>query len=150
MWGVMPIKSTEDFQNKRHKKILLSILFSLSLSCDDSVVVLSCFKLTGPYRAWGEGWAGSLNRCRREARTRDDNKVSRQRICVTARSCTSTIHVATRTFGIVYIDGMLCLLCVNHPSADKIQLWANDSSCSNRLDSPTFCVSSTEYLWNFP
>jgi hypothetical protein len=42
----------------------------------------------------------------------DDNKVSRQRIC-------TMIHDAIMTFGIVYINGLHRLLCVNHPSADK-------------------------------
>jgi hypothetical protein len=50
---------------------------------------------------------------------RDDNKVSRQHIYATARSSMTTIRATTRMFGIVYIDGLLHLLCANHPSIDK-------------------------------
>jgi hypothetical protein len=49
----------------------------------------------------------------------DNNKVFGQLICATAQSCTTMICAATRTLGIVYIDILLHLLCVNHPSIDK-------------------------------
>jgi hypothetical protein len=125
-----------------------STLSSSSLSFDDSTVVLSCFKLAGPTpcHAWGEGWAGSPNHCYREAHTRDDNKVSGQCTCVTARSCTSMIHAAMRTFGIIYIDDLLRLLCVNHPSDDKTPRWTHDSPCSNELVPLNDRVSSSEHL----
>jgi hypothetical protein len=50
---------------------------------------------------------------------RDDNKVFGQRICATAQSCMTMIRTAMRTFRIIYIDGLLRLLCANHPNTDK-------------------------------
>jgi hypothetical protein len=46
-----------------------------SFSFNNSAMVLSCFKLASPTpcRTWWEGWAGSPNRCRCEACTRDNN-----------------------------------------------------------------------------
>jgi hypothetical protein len=125
---------------------------SSSLSFVDSAVVLRCFKLAAPTpcHAWGDEWAGSPNQCHREARSKDGNKVSGQRICTTTQSCTSTIRAATWTFGIVYIDGLLRLLCTNHLSTDKIQRWAHDSLCINGLVLTGVCVSSSEYSWNLP
>jgi hypothetical protein len=128
-------------------------LFSFSsLSFDDSAVMLNCFKLADPTpcHALGEGWAGSPNCFRRKARMKYGNKVPRQHIYVTARSYTSMIHATTRTFGIVCIDGLLRLLCANHPSVDKTQSWAPDSPCSNGLDLPGVYVSCTEHSWNLP
>jgi hypothetical protein len=110
-----------------------------SFSFNNSAMVLSCFKLDSPTpcRTWREGWAGSPNRCRREACTRDNNNFFGQRICMSARSCMSMIYAATRTFGrIIYINGLLYLLCANHPSPNKTQKWAHDSPCSNGFDSP--------------
>jgi hypothetical protein len=152
MWGVTSIKGTEDFQNKTYKKILLLILFFLP-PCDTSVVVLSFLKLAGPtpWHAQGEGSVGSLNHCHREARRRDGNKISGQRICATAQSCLTMIRSTTRTFGIIYINGLLHLLCANHPSTDKTQRWAHNFPSSYELDSPgVLCVSSYEHKWNFP
>jgi hypothetical protein len=147
----MPIKGTEDFQNKRHEKILLSILFLLP-PYDVSALVLSCLKLIGPtpWHARGEGWARSPNHCHGEACTRDGNKVSGQHICATAQSCTSTIRAATRTFRIPYIDDLLHLPCAIHQSTDKIQRWDHDSPCSNGLASPGVRVSSCKHSWNLP
>jgi hypothetical protein len=92
-------------------------------------VVLSCFKLADPTPcgARGDGWAGSPNLFHREARTRDGNNISGQHVCVTARSCTSTIHTVTTAFRIVYIDGLLRLLYANHPKpkakGESMILW---------------------------
>jgi hypothetical protein len=77
---------------------------------------------------------------------RDGNKISGQCTYVTARSCTSTICVATRTSKIVYIDSPLRLLGANHLSFNKIQRRAHDFPCSNGLDSLGVCVISTEHL----
>jgi hypothetical protein len=150
MWGVTPIKDPEDLQNKRRKK-LLSISFFLfffwQLCCD-----VELLKACRPYSlsSMRRQVRRSLNLCHREAHMRDCNKVSGQCICATTRSCSTMIRAATRILGIVYIDGVLHLLCANHPSADKSQRWAHNSPSSNGLDSPSVCVSSSEHLWNLP
>jgi hypothetical protein len=64
-------------------------------------VVLSFFKLVSPVPR-RERWVVSLSHCR-EARTKNTNRVSGQRICKTARSCSTTIRVASLTIGSVYI-----------------------------------------------
>jgi hypothetical protein len=122
MWGHV-YKTHWGFPEIKYTRKILSLFSSSSLFswwfCCGVELLQACQHYS--YHARGEGWAGSLNRCCCEARTRDGNKVSGQRNYATARSCTTTICAATRTFRIIYINDLLALLCANHPSADKTQ-----------------------------
>jgi hypothetical protein len=72
-------------------------------------VILSCLKLIrpAPWHARDERVSTiSPNSCRCE---RDDNKISRQHICVTALRCSTMKCTISSAICIILIDGLLCL-----------------------------------------
>ena len=118
-------------------------LFHLLLCC-----VIELLDLAGPSLGmhWG-GWAVSPNPCRREAYTRGGNKVSRQRICATAWSYSSSLCAASSS---------TCTAtnhhCVN-PLATSTWLWVHVASNLICVLLPTARTSSQHVfncLWNIP